>query len=127
MGMVSLEGCRVLVVEDEYFLADDLKKGLEARGAKVVGPIADLGAAQDRVSHDDFDVALIDLKLSDEFAWSLADELMREEIPFAFVTGYGADRIPTRFRSIRRWEKPCDVARLAEDIRLLCDGSRKTH
>jgi DNA-binding response OmpR family regulator len=127
MAMVSLEGCRVLVVEDEYFLADDLKKGLESRGAKVIGPIADLGTAQNQVSHDDFDVALIDLKLSDEFAWSVADELMREKIPFAFVTGYGADRIPKRFRHIIRWEKPCDMAQLAEDIHLLCAVSKKTH
>jgi len=124
--MGSLEGCRVLVIEDEYFLADDLKKGLEARGAKVVGPIADLHAAQNQVSRDSFDVALIDLKLSDEFAWSVADDLMREEIPFAFVTGYGAEQIPKRFRHVRRWEKPCDITRLAEDIRLLCAGSKKT-
>jgi DNA-binding NtrC family response regulator len=107
-------------------LADDLKKGLEARGAKVVGPIADLRAAQNQVSRDHFDVALIDLKLSDEFAWSVADDLMREEIPFAFVTGYGAEQIPKRFRHVRRWEKPCDITRLAEDIRLLCAGSKKT-
>jgi DNA-binding response OmpR family regulator len=64
----GLSGCRVLIVEDEYFLADDLKKRLESCGAKVVGPIAELGAAQAQISRDGFDVAAIDVDLRGEFA-----------------------------------------------------------
>jgi DNA-binding NtrC family response regulator len=112
----GFDGCRVLVVEDDYFLADDLKEELEARGAKVVGPIADLGAAQDQVSRDDFDVAVINVKLGNKLAWSIADELMRANIPFGFITGYGAGSIPERFRHIVRWEKPCNMSKLTEDI-----------
>lgn len=69
----ALDGCRVLVLEDEYFLADDLANGLSALGAKIVGPISDLRTAQDEVSHGDFDVAVMDVKLRDEFIWSIAD------------------------------------------------------
>ena len=64
----GLDGCRVLVVEEEYFLADDLKNELEVRGAKVVGPIGNLGAARDQVCRDDFDVAVIDVKLGNKLA-----------------------------------------------------------
>ena len=36
----SLTGRRVLVVEDEYFLADDLSRALAQLGADVLGPVA---------------------------------------------------------------------------------------
>lgn len=32
----SIEGCRVLIIEDEYFLADDLAKALRLVGCKVL-------------------------------------------------------------------------------------------
>ena len=120
----GLYGCRVLVVEDEYFLADDLKTRLESCGAKVAGPIANLGAVQDQVSRDDFDVAVIDINLHGEFTWSIADELIRGDIPFCFVTGYGAWSIPQRFRYIVRWEKPYEMSKLIEDIGMLCAVSK---
>ena len=120
----ELDGCRVLVVEDDYFLADDLKKELEAHDAKVVGPIANLGAAQDQVSRGGFDVAVINVRLGNELTWSIADELMLGKIPLVFVTGYAAGGIPEHFRHIVRWEKPCDMSKLTEDIRLLCAVSK---
>jgi DNA-binding NtrC family response regulator len=123
----GLDGCRVLVVEDQYLLADDLKKELEGHGAKVVGPINNLGAAQDQVSRDHFDVAVIDVKLGNELAWSIADELMQQKIPFGFVTGYGAGAIPERFQHIVRWEKPYNMSKLTEDVRLLCATSKTKH
>jgi hypothetical protein len=43
----SLAGCRVLVLEDEYFLASDLEQELTARGAIVVGPFAEMSKASE--------------------------------------------------------------------------------
>ena len=123
----GLDGCRVLVVEREYILVDDLKKELEVHGAKVAGPIGNLGAAQDQVSREDFDVAVIDVKLGNKLAWSIADELMRGNIPFAFVTGYGAGAVLERFRYIVRWEKPYEMSKFIEDIRMLCAVSKTRH
>ena len=123
----GLDGCRVLVVEREYILVDDLKKELEVHGAKVAGPIGNLGAAQDQVSRDSFDVAVIDIKLGNKSAWSIADELMRGKIPFAFVTGYGAGAVLERFRYIVRWEKPYEMSKFIEDIRMLCAVSKTRH
>jgi hypothetical protein len=37
-GKPDLKRCRILIVEDEYFLADDLASVLRAHGADVVGP-----------------------------------------------------------------------------------------
>ena len=40
--MGSLAGKHVLIVEDEYFVASDLKRALEKEDAVVVGPAGDL-------------------------------------------------------------------------------------
>jgi len=100
---------------------------LEVHGAKVVGPTSNLGAAQDLVFRDNFDVAVIDIKLGNKLAWSIADELMRGNIPFTFVTGYRAGAIPERFRYIMRWEKPYEMSKFIEDIRMLCAVSKTKH
>jgi hypothetical protein len=51
----SLERYRVLILEDEYFLANDLEMALRARGADVIGPIAERSEAMTAVSHYEFD------------------------------------------------------------------------
>ena len=47
-----LAGRRVLVVEDEYFLADDIVLALTALGARIVGPYGDLDEASKVVDRD---------------------------------------------------------------------------
>ena len=36
---VPLVGRRVLVIEDEYFLADDIARALTSLGAEIIGPV----------------------------------------------------------------------------------------
>jgi DNA-binding NtrC family response regulator len=67
----NLTGCRVLVLEDEYFLAKDLERELTARGAIVVGPFAEISRAKDQVANGGFDVALIDIDLRGEPSFRL--------------------------------------------------------
>ena len=118
--MPLLERCKVLVVEDEYFLADDLAKALRSQGAHVVGPIADLDEAVDQVRHGGFDVAVLDLNLRDQAAYVIADQLERAAIPFMFVTGYSAGVIPQRFRHAVRLEKPYNMEVLVQSVSQLC-------
>jgi DNA-binding response OmpR family regulator len=119
MSHDDLNGCRVLIVEDEYFLADDLERALKTRGAKVIGPYSELQAAYRRAARDHFDVANIDINLHDEMAYPIADELSRQGIPFIFCSGYNAAAIPSRFAGVKLWQKPFDAAALVDDIRHL--------
>lgn len=105
-GTQVLMSCRVLVIEDEYFLANDLEQALRASGAEVIGPTGDLQEALRLVRRDGFDVAVIDINLRDDSAIVLADELMRQNVPFVFATGYGRDAIPQRFSHVTLCEKP---------------------
>lgn len=50
----ALADRRVLVVEDDYFLAVELARDLSAGGAEVVGPAASMDAARlDLVDHNE--------------------------------------------------------------------------
>jgi CheY-like chemotaxis protein len=111
---------RVLIVEDEYILANDLEIALKSHGMEVVGPVGHLDEALARLADGGFDVAVIDIGLHGQQAFDVTDWLQREGIPFVFATGYGAETIPLRFAEVIRWEKPYDLATAALDLVRLC-------
>jgi CheY-like chemotaxis protein len=111
-----LTGCRVLIVEDEWFLADDLRVALKSLGANVIALIGDLNEAFDLLAHGGFDIAVIDINLRGHAAFRIADQLQRRGIPFVFSTGYGPETIPERFADVIRWEKPFEPRMVASDL-----------
>jgi CheY-like chemotaxis protein len=107
MGEPALHGFSILVVEDEYLLADDLVAALAAEGADVVGPVAsvdDAIALLDRETR--IDGAILDVNLRGAMAYPVADALMERDIPFVFATGYEQWALPQRFHEIPHIEKP---------------------
>ena len=109
-----LAGCRVLVVEDEYFIGDDLLEFLTAAGATVIGPVPRLDQALDQVRNDVFEVVILDINLRGEMSFPIADEMRRQNIPFVFVTGYHKEAIPKCFADVERWEKPFNMEYFVE-------------
>lgn len=100
----ALEGVRVLVVEDDYYLANDLQEMLAAAGATVLGPVPDQRQADRHLGSAD--CALVDINLGEGPSFALPAELQKRDIPFAFVTGYDAAVIPAQFEDVERCEKP---------------------
>lgn len=113
---LQLNGKRVLLVEDEYYIADDLRRILEAVGAEVVGPLSTLAKAHHALDEHRFDCAIIDLNLHGESALPIADRLVDSGKSFAIATGYGSGSIPDRFGDVPRIEKPFDPPALLELI-----------
>lgn len=122
-----LAGCRILVVEDEYFIARELEALLQAKGAEVVGPIGNLDLALNQVKRDGFEVAVVDINLQGTEGYPIADALKLQGVPFVFASAYSEDRIPTRFADVHLWQKPYSELALVEDIRRLCEGLRSDH
>lgn len=109
------QALRLLLVEDEFFLAQDLAGSLAALGAAVLGPVPTVDRALQLIEADDpIDYALVDLNLRGQLAYPVADALMQRGVPFAFVTGYDASAIPERYSQIERFEKPLDAVRVAK-------------
>lgn len=101
-----LSGTRVLVVEDEYYLADDLSRTLVEAGAEIVGPVATLADAQRKVREGGFDCAILDMNLRGDFAFPIAQALSEAAVPFVVATGYNQESLPEAVRDAPRVEKP---------------------
>ncbi|RED34492.1 CheY-like chemotaxis protein [Rhodopseudomonas thermotolerans] len=105
----GVTGRRVLLVEDEYFIADDMVRVFEELGAEVVGPFSRIEDALAAVSAADrLDAAVLDVNLQGTMVFPLADELTARGIRFVFATGYDHHAIPARFDHVVRCEKPAD-------------------
>jgi CheY-like chemotaxis protein len=113
----SLRACRVLVVEDEYMLAEELRTELENAEAVVIGPVAHLDEAIRLIrSEARIDGAVLDVNLGGDSAYPAADLLVARGVPMVFTTGYDPTAIPPRFAKIARCEKPVDIAKVARAI-----------
>lgn len=116
-GATPLAGRRVLLVEDEFFLADDLARALAAQGAAVIGPAATTDDALDLIERDGrLDGAVLDLNPHGEMAFPVADALLARGVPFVFATGYDAASIPARYAGVTRCEKPVSPAAITRAL-----------
>jgi two-component SAPR family response regulator len=115
----SLRDKRVLIVEDQYLIADDLSRALASLGGVIVGPVATTEAASAEMTQTDIDLAFLDVNLDEKMVFPLADELERRGIPFIFATGHDASILPERFKSKLRLEKPFTVHSVHEAVRQL--------
>lgn len=113
-----LEDCRILVVEDEYLLAEELRVELTEAGAEVVGPVPTVERAL-RLLEDERDVhgAILDVNLGGEPVFSLADTLIGRGVPVVFATGYDISALPSRFADVPCCGKPIDRSRIALAMR----------
>jgi CheY-like chemotaxis protein len=110
----SLQGCRILVVEDEYLLADDLSHALTAAGAEVLGPVPSIEEATAMIDAEArIDAAILDVNLRGDMVFPVADALAGRGIPFAFATGYDQWALPERFSTRPRVEKPFKARMIA--------------
>src|SRR3712207_6392600 len=109
----DLTGRRILVVEDEYFIADDIARALTSLGAEIVGPAPDLQRAEALLNEGSIDWAVLDINLQGEMVYPVAQALHERSVPFVFATGYDRASIPSGFADVPRWEKPFDPSAFA--------------
>ena len=103
-------GKRVLVVEDDYFIAKGLARSLKASGADVLGPVATVADALELIEAGPLDGAVLDINLrGGDFVYPVADALTERDVPFIFATGYSSKAIPPRYAGIARCEKPVET------------------
>jgi CheY-like chemotaxis protein len=112
-----LRGRRVLVVEDDYFLADDMRAEFERAGAEVLGPVGRVKDALDLLATcERLDGAILDINLSGETVYDVADALEARSIPFVFATGYDPEIIPPQYASVMRYEKPVEPMKVGKAL-----------
>ncbi len=118
-------GKRILVVEDEYFLADEVRRTLLDLNATVVGPAATIDEAMTLISTETIDAAILDVHLGDEFVFPVAERLEELDVPFVFATGYDRLFIPPEFKGFALCAKPMELHKIAKA--LWGDGKEDLH
>jgi CheY-like chemotaxis protein len=110
-----LRGRRVLVVEDESFIAMMIVDALAELGAEVIGPASRIADAVALAEAADCDLALLDVNIAGQHTFALATRLQARGVPCLFVTGYGPEALPEELRQVPILGKPFrdrDLARL---------------
>lgn len=108
MDETALKGRRVLVIEDDYWVAQLLVELLANAGAEVLGPFGWIDEALAFIADhtDSFDSAVLDINLHGAKSYPIADALIAKQIPFVFTTGYGSAGIDPPYGEHLRCAKP---------------------
>lgn len=107
MSNNTLQGRRILVVEDDYLLAESLNDLLMEAGVRVVGPVGNVPDALSLVtSGEAIDGALLDVNVRGQPVFPVADALLERGVPFSFCSGYDRYTLPPRFAHLSYCMKP---------------------
>lgn len=81
---------KILIVEDELIIAEDLRDTLEKMGYQVIGTAMDISEAQALLKQSPPDLALIDISLADDDSGiDLANFINRTRpVPFIYITSH---------------------------------------
>ncbi|CAN5529037.1 response regulator [soil metagenome] len=101
-----MQGCRVLIVEDEMIVAWLLTDMLEEIGCTVVGPASTVAQAIKLIELEALDAATVDVNLNGELSYPVADALRARSIPFLFSTGYDRSRLHEGYQALPMLQKP---------------------
>jgi CheY-like chemotaxis protein len=125
----SLTGTpRVLIVEDDFLVAQTITEVIEAGGCEVIGPVSNVAAGLDLLARKRPDAAVLDIELAGETSYPVASALMEQGLPFLFVTGYDEIPIPSEFGTITKLMKPGAIGELSERVSgLFAVESRLAH
>ena len=112
---------KVLIVEDESIVAQDIGLILEGMGVTVTSIASDAAGALQSIAHTPPDLVLLDLSLSGRFEGvALAREIDRRwRIPVVFISGHLSDtaaRELGEFRAAGYVAKPFHPVNLREAV-----------
>ena len=110
---------RVLVLEDEWTIAELIKDALEGAGYEVVGPIGRVAEALALLKRERCDAAVLDMNLHGERSFGVAEMLAGTSTPFVFVSGYSAAVLPAAFVERPLMQKPIDTTTLCRWVAVL--------
>ena len=123
MASRTLGGKSILLVEDEFLIAETMGEALRMENALVLGPFADvehaLGALDGGAT---VDAAVLDVNLKGERVYPLIDHVAARHVPIVLTTGYDSDAIPQPYASLPCLQKPILLRQLLESLDRLLSG-----
>jgi CheY-like chemotaxis protein len=89
-----LRGRKILIVEDEPFIALTLEDMLTDLGCMIAGSVSQVADALALIREGGIDAAVLDVNLGAQKIDPVANELAGMGCPFIFTTGYGREGVP---------------------------------
>ncbi len=118
-----LHGKRILIVEDEWLLADHIDAIVEDAGGTTIGPVASVPEALALLERDAPlpDAATLNVKLDQHLSYDVADRLIALDIPFVFISANAMSGMPDRFHVRPLLAKPFTDPQVVAALTALLD------
>jgi DNA-binding NtrC family response regulator len=84
---LPLADTAVLVVDDEFLIGLEVESCLREAGAAVLGPYMTLSTATLAAKSENFDAAILDIRLGQDTTASIGELLIQRGIPFLLYSG----------------------------------------
>jgi DNA-binding response OmpR family regulator len=110
---------RILIVEDEPLLSENLRAELMDAGFEVVGIAAKIDKALKLVGETACDLALVDANLAGVSAAPVAAALTARKLPFIVLSGYTRAQLPADLAVAAFVQKPYRIGELLSEIEAL--------
>jgi DNA-binding response OmpR family regulator len=112
---------KVLVVEDEFVIATELRRALQGAGYEVLGPVATVAAALTLLDKSRPDAAILDYGLRKETSTPVAEALREQNVPFLVSSAYKEETFQWHqaFKGILNVGKPVQEKELLSALDLI--------
>ena len=111
-----LHNLHILIIEDDYYQAEDTRDYITMAGGAIVSCWGTPPNLDELLMSQRVDVALLDINLGVKQSFDLARELSAKDIPFVFLTGYDSDILPKDLSEARLISKPAAESSVIEAI-----------
>ncbi|GGC25822.1 hypothetical protein GCM10011371_11740 [Novosphingobium marinum] len=91
--LTTIRGRKVLVLDDEWLVAEQTAQALSSMGAEIVGPFHSLKDALEGIDNQDIALAVLDYNIDGDPVTPLAMKLAERDVPVIIVSGYGSNLI----------------------------------
>lgn len=109
------EGHDLLLVEDEFDLADLVEQALVDQGNRVIHAYS-VFEAMSLLKDGQFDAAILDIELHDGVVFPVADRLADLGVPYLFASAVYQQVVPVRHQGARFVAKPFHIPHLQEAV-----------
>lgn len=93
--MSNVRPPRVLVVEDDWFLAREIADAVRSADLAIAGPTSCPIEAERIFATSGADAALLDINVGDTTTFDLAKKLVSADVPTIFHSNWSADSLPS--------------------------------
>ena len=119
--LIKYSAIRVLIVEDEPFIAMSLEDILIDAGFLIAGVVGKLEKALALIESSSCDVAIVDANLAGISSSPAAIALVARQLPFIVMSGYSPEQMHSEFSGGTFLQKPCRPELLIQTLQSLLD------